>query len=160
MMFAATCPIIVNGFHTIFSYYGTYHRLRDGRVRYGKPRDVFANIWKGTKEYFQKVDPAKIPQAEKNPKMKMALVFRWYLGSSSRWAVQGDLSRKFDMQIWCGQAMGAFNLWVKGTALEKAENRRVGEIANLLLNSCAYHYMKNLLIRVGADSEDFAQDIL
>ena len=123
-------------------------------------KDSFDSIWKGTKEYFSRVDPSKIPQAEKNPKMKMALVFRWYLGSSSRWAVQGNLDRKFDMQIWCGQSMGAFNLWVKGTPLEKAENRHVGEVANLLLGSCAYHYMKNLLIRMGADPENFRGDIL
>lgn len=123
-------------------------------------RDTFDNIWEGTKAYFSRVDPSKIPQAEKNPKMKMALVFRWYLGSSSRWAVQGDPSRKFDMQIWCGQSMGAFNLWVKGTPLEKAENRHVGEVAGLLLNSCAYHYMKNLLIRMGAAPESFCEDIL
>ena len=123
-------------------------------------RDSFRNIWAGTKEYFSRVDPAKIPQAEKNPKLKMALVFRWYLGNSSRWAVQGSADRKFDMQIWCGQSMGAFNLWVKGTPLEKAENRHVGEIAKLLLNSCAYHYMKNLLIRMGASPENFQADVL
>lgn len=123
-------------------------------------KDSFENIWKGTKEYFSRVDPSKIPQAEKNPKMKMALVFRWYLGSSSRWAVQGDPDRKFDMQIWCGQSMGAFNLWVKGTPMEKAENRHAGEVANLLLDSCAYHYMKNLLIRMGAAPESFREDIL
>ena len=123
-------------------------------------KDSFDNIWKGTKEYFSRVDPSKIPQAEKNPKLKMALVFRWYLGNSSRWAVQGDPNRKFDMQIWCGQSMGAFNLWVKGTPLEKAENRHVGEVANLLLNSCAYHYMKNLLIRMGAAPDHFRGDIL
>ena len=123
-------------------------------------KDSFDSIWAGTKEYFSRVDPSKIPQAEKNPKMKMALVFRWYLGSSSRWAVQGDPNRKFDMQIWCGQSMGAFNLWVKGTPLEKAENRHVGEVAKLLLNSCAYHYMRNLLIRMGAAPENFGEDIL
>lgn len=123
-------------------------------------KDSFDNIWKGTRDYFSRVDPSKIPQAEKNPKLKMALVFRWYLGNSSRWAVQGDPNRKFDMQIWCGQSMGAFNLWVKGTPLEKAENRHVGEIANLLLNSCAYHYMKSLLIRMGAAPENFREDVL
>ena len=123
-------------------------------------KDSFDSIWAGTKEYFSRIDPSKIPQAEKNPKMKMALVFRWYLGSSSRWAVQGNLDRKFDMQIWCGQAMGAFNLWVKGTPLEKAENRHVGEVAKLLLDSCAYHYMRNLLIRMGAVPEFFREDIL
>lgn len=123
-------------------------------------RDSFDNIWAGTKDYFSRVDPSKIPQAEKNPKLKMALVFRWYLGNSSRWAVQGDPNRKFDMQIWCGQSMGAFNLWVKGTPLEKAENRHVGEVATLLLNSCAYQYMKNLLIRVGVLSGVFQEDVL
>ena len=123
-------------------------------------KDSFESIWQGTKDYFAKVDPAKIPQAERNPKMKMALVFRWYLGSSSRWAVQGDPDRKFDMQIWCGQAMGAFNLWVKGTPLERAENRHVGEIAKLLMHSCAYHYMRNLLIRMGASDELFGSDVL
>ena len=123
-------------------------------------RDTFANIWDGTKAYFSRVDPAKIPQAEKNPKLKMALVFRWYLGNSSRWAVQGNPERKFDMQIWCGQSMGAFNLWVKGTPMEKAENRHVDEIAQLLLHSCAYHSMKNLLIRMGASPDCFRQDIL
>ena len=123
-------------------------------------RDSFENIWSGTKEYFTRVDPDKIPQAEKNPKLKMALVFRWYLGNSSRWAVQGNSDRKFDMQIWCGQSMGAFNLWVKGTPLEQAEKRHVGEVANLLLSSCAYHYMKNLLIRMGVSPEQFREDIL
>ena len=123
-------------------------------------RDSFDNIWAGTKDYFSRVDPSKIPQAEKNPKLKMALVFRWYLGNSSRWAVQGDPNRKFDMQIWCGQSMGALNLWVKGTPLEKAENRHVGEVATLLLNSCAYQYMKNLLIRVGVLSGVFQEDVL
>ena len=123
-------------------------------------RDSFQNIWNGTKEYFSRVDPAKIPQAEKNPKLKMALVFRWYLGNSSRWAVQGNPDRKFDMQIWCGQSMGAFNLWVRGTALEQAENRHVGKVADLLLRSCAYHYTKNLLIRMGVSPATFKEDIL
>ena len=90
----------------------------------------------------------------------MALVFRWYLGNSSRWAVQGNPDRKFDMQIWCGQAMGAFNLWVKGTPMEQVENRHVDAVAELLMKSCAYHYMKTLLIRLGVSTEAFQEDIL
>ena len=150
----------------LYEYYVKYPGFQDipaadrDRIEKKILKDSFENIWKGTREYFLRVDPSKVPQAEKNPKMKMALVFRWYLGSSSRWAVQGDMSRKFDMQIWCGQSMGAFNLWVKGTPLEKAENRHVGEIAMLLLKSCAYHYMKNLLVRMGAAPESFREDIL
>ena len=150
----------------LYEYYVKYPSFQDipaaDRERIEKKilKDSFENIWKGTREYFLRADPSKVPQAENNPKMKMALVFRWYLGSSSRWAVQGDMSRKFDMQIWCGQAMGAFNLWVKGTPMEKAENRHVGEVALLLLKSCAYHQMKNLLTRMGADPSRFRDDIL
>ena len=44
--------------------------------------------------------------------------------------------------------------------MEKAENRHVGEIANLLPNCWAYHYMKNLLIRMGVSPDTFKQDIL
>lgn len=150
----------------LYEYYVKYASFADipaadrERIETKMLKDSFGNIWKETKDYFSRVDPAKVPQAEKNPKMKMALVFRWYLGNSSRWAVQGNPDRKFDMQIWCGQAMGAFNLWVKGTPLEKAENRHVGEIAEVLMNSCAYHSMKNLLIRMGAAPELFREDIL
>ncbi|MBI5896644.1 MAG: hypothetical protein HZB24_11795 [Desulfobacterales bacterium] len=63
----------------------------------------------------------------------MALVFRSYLGQSSRWAKIGDPNRKMDYQIWCGPAMGAFNAWVKGTFLEKTENRLVATIGLNLL---------------------------
>ena len=150
----------------LYEYYVKYPSFQDipaadrDRIEKKILKDSFENIWKGTREYFLRVDPSKVPQAEKNPKMKMALVFRWYLGSSSRWAVQGDMSRKFDMQIWCGQSMGAFNLWVKGTPMEKPENRHVDRVAMLLLKSCAYHYMKNLLLRMGAAPDCFAEDIL
>jgi len=123
-------------------------------------KDSFDNIWSGTKDYFTRVDPSKIMQAEKDPKLKMALVFRWYLGNSSRWAVAGDKSRQLDMQIWCGQAMGAFNLWVKGTSLEKPENRRVAFAAETLMHSCAYLYMKSMLTMFGAGSSAFAEDII
>nr|MBQ4319672.1 PfaD family polyunsaturated fatty acid/polyketide biosynthesis protein [Clostridia bacterium] len=122
-------------------------------------KDSFDNIWAGTKDYFSRVDPDKIPQAEKNPKLKMALVFRWYLGNSSRWAVKGEKSRQLDMQIWCGQSMGAFNLWVKGTPLENTENRKVAVVAETLINSCAYHYMKSMLKMFGADANLFSDDI-
>lgn len=150
----------------LYEYYVKYPSFEDipavDRERIEKKilKESFANIWKSTREYFAQVDPDKIPQAEKNPKLKMALVFRWYLGNSSRWAVNGEESRRFDMQIWCGQSMGAFNLWVKGTPMEQAKNRHVDAVAGLMLNSCAYHYMKNMLIRVGVGPEAFREDVL
>ena len=102
----------------------------------------FEDIWNDTKQYFEKINPSEIKKAEEKPKHKMALVFRWYLGNSSRWAVNGEKSRAFDMQIWCGQSMGAFNLWTKGTVFEKSENRKVADVAEYIMNQCAFSYMK------------------
>jgi hypothetical protein len=67
----------------------------------------------------------------------MALVFRWYLGLSSRWANAGEPTRQADYQIWCGPAMGAFNEWTRGSHFERAENRRVADVGRALLHGAA-----------------------
>jgi trans-AT polyketide synthase, acyltransferase and oxidoreductase domains len=96
-------------------------------------RQSFRDEWEQTKNYFAIHDPGQIQRAQKDPKHKMSLVFRSYLGQSSNWANSGNPSRKIDYQIWCGPAIGAFNQWVKGSFLEKPENRTtVGVAMNLL----------------------------
>jgi PfaD family protein len=90
-------------------------------------------VWTQTREFFLRRDPVQVPKAEADPKHKMALVFRWYLGQSSRWANAGVADRKLDYQVWCGPAMGAFNEWTKGTFLEQAGNRTVETVALNLL---------------------------
>ncbi len=97
-------------------------------------------IWQQTVEFFQQRDPSIIQRAENNPKRKMALIFRWYLGLSSRWANAGVKGREFDYQIWCGPAMGAFNDWTHGTALADYQNRKVVDVALQLLTGIAYQY--------------------
>jgi len=97
-------------------------------------RASLEEIWEQTKEFFIKRDPEQVTRAEKDPKHKMALVFRWYLGQSSRWANSGESTRVVDYQIWCGPAMGAFNEWVRGSFLEKPENRKAGIVALNLLH--------------------------
>ena len=67
----------------------------------------------------------------------MALVFRWYLGLSGQWAIDGVENRKSDYQIQCGPSMGAFNEWVRGSYLEKIENRHVVDIALNLMEGAA-----------------------
>ena len=68
----------------------------------------------------------------------MALVFRWYLGNSSRWANAGEQGRQVDYQVWCGPAMGAFNEWARGSALEAPAARQVALVAlNLLVGAAA-----------------------
>ena len=99
-------------------------------------RCSFDTEWERTKSFFSKRDPKQVERAEMEPKHKMALVFRSYLGQSSNWANTGNPDRRIDYQIWCGPAMGAFNQWVKGSFLEKVENRQVVTVAkNLLLGA-------------------------
>ncbi len=99
-------------------------------------QDSLDNIWAGTAEFFKQRDPSQLEKAAADPHHKMALIFRWYLGLSPRWAVAGEESRKVDYQVWCGPAMGAFNEWAKGSFFEKPENRKVVDVAmNLLYGS-------------------------
>jgi PfaD family protein len=100
-------------------------------------RAPLATIWEKTRAFWQQRDVAQVERAQRDPKHLMALVFRWYLGLSSRWANVGDPERKVDYQVWCGPAMGAFNEWTRGTDLERPENRRVAVVArNLLRGAC------------------------
>ena len=102
-------------------------------------------VWQQTQTYFTERDPGQIERAERDPKHKMALVFRWYLGQSSRWANSGDVSRRLDYQIWCGPAMGAFNEWTRGTFLEEPRNRQVLTVAyNLLYGAAVAQRLQNL----------------
>ena len=102
--------------------------------------------WQGTRDYFLRQDPRQVERAERDAKHKMALVFRSYLGLSSRWANAGDPERVLDYQVWCGPAMGAFNEWTKGSWLEKVENRRVAEVGLNLLYGAALQ-MRGLALR-------------
>jgi PfaD family protein len=98
------------------------------------------DIWRDTVAYFNERDPRQIERATENPKRKMALIFRWYLGLSSRWSNSGEKGREVDYQIWCGPAMGAFNSWAAGTYLQDPGNRRVAEVAEHLMRGAAYLY--------------------
>ncbi|MDH4205159.1 MAG: PfaD family polyunsaturated fatty acid/polyketide biosynthesis protein [Desulfobacteraceae bacterium] len=113
-------------------------------------RCSFQEEWEQTKAYFTRHDPKQIERAEKDPKHKMALVFRSYLGQSSNWANSGDPSRKIDYQIWCGPAMGAFNQWVKGSFLQPPENRNTVTVAMNLLYGAAVLTRVNWLKHQGA----------
>lgn len=96
-------------------------------------------VWEGTKAYWQQRDPGQVERAEADPRHKLALTFRWYLGMTSRWARAGDPDRKRDFQVWCGPAMGAFNDWARGTALEPLSARTVVRVADALMDGAATH---------------------
>ncbi|MEJ2037318.1 MAG: PfaD family polyunsaturated fatty acid/polyketide biosynthesis protein [Desulfosarcinaceae bacterium] len=110
-------------------------------IRAGIERDLlratFEQTWRKTRDYFLECDPGQVDRAEADPKHKMALVFRSYLGLSSIWAKTGAPERRMDYQIWCGPAMGAFNAWARGSFLQEADQRRTAEVAMNLLYGAA-----------------------
>lgn len=100
-------------------------------------RTSIPQTWEATRNFWLKRDPENERKADREPKHRMALIFRWYLGQASRWAIAGTEDRSMDYQVWCGPAMGAFNEWVKGSYLEAWENRRVVDVAANILRGCA-----------------------
>lgn len=101
-------------------------------------RSTLTEAWASTRAYFAVRDPAQVARAESDPKHRMALVFRSYLGQASRWANSGEVSRKGDYQIWCGPAIGAFNEWARGSFLEASDRRDVVTLGmNLLVGAAA-----------------------
>jgi PfaD family protein len=115
-------------------------------------RDFFKTTldqaWGATRDFFTTRDPSQITRAERDPKHKMALVFRSYLGQSSDWANRGEPSRKADYQVWCGPAMGAFNEWARGSFLEGCERRDVVTLGlNLIVGAAILTRVAGLRIQ-------------
>ena len=100
-------------------------------------RASFSEAWAATRSFWLSRDPAQVARAETDPKHLMALVFRSYLGLSSRWAIDGVTARSSDFQIWCGPAMGAFNSWVHMSFLSDPAQRTVVQVARNLLEGAA-----------------------
>jgi len=109
-------------------------------------RRPVADVWAECEAFFAARDPEQLDRARKDPRKKMALIFRWYLGLSSRWAIAGQADRRADVQVWCGPAIGAFNAWTADTFLAAPEQRKVAVVAaNLLAGASALIRARSLL---------------
>lgn len=127
--------------YEIYSHYNTWAEVpQSERDRLEKTifKRTYEEIWADTVKFFTERDPRQLERANRDPHQQMALVFRWYLGLSSRWSSSGEKGREMDYQIWCGPSMGSFNDWVRGTYLEQPANRRVVDVARHLLTGAAY----------------------
>lgn len=100
-------------------------------------RKPVAEVWAETQEFFRSRDPEQLERAARDGKYRMALVFRWYLGQSSRWANRGLADRAMDFQIWCGPAMAAFNDWARGSFLDDYRQRHAALVNLNLLYSAS-----------------------
>lgn len=123
-------------------------------------RQPLEKAWQDTVAYFNRRDPAQIARAEAQPRHKMALLFRSYLGQASHWATGGVADRKIDYQVWCGPAMPAFNDWVKGSCLEAVSNRRAALVALNLLYGAAVLQRLHVARLQGLDLGGRSQELL
>ena len=139
----------------LYDLYNTYNSIEEipaaERVKIEKQvfRKNLDSIWEETRLFFEGRDPGQIVNAENDPKKKMALIFRWYLGLASRWSNTGEKGREMDYQIWCGPCIGAFNAWVKNSYLEDVKNRKVADIAKHILRGAAFLYRIQMLNNQG-----------
>lgn len=135
----------------LYDLYVNYNSIEDipAEEREKLEKTIFRksldDIWQGTVEFFQQRDPEQIERAMQNPKRKMSLIFRWYLGLSSRWSNMGETGREMDYQIWAGPSLGAFNTWVKGSYLEAYTARKVVDVAENIMFGAAYLQRISLL---------------
>jgi trans-AT polyketide synthase, acyltransferase and oxidoreductase domains len=140
----------------LYELYRAYDRIEDipQKELESLEKTIFKasaeEIWQNTRSFFLQRDPEEVERAEKDPKHKMALMFRWYLGLSSRWANAGVEDRQVDYQVWCGPAMGAFNEWVKNTVLDAPQNRTVVSVALNIMYGAALVTRINMLRYQGA----------
>ena len=155
-------PLRARKLYDLYTRYSCYKDIPDDdrewieRDLFKKP---FEQEWKATRSFFTERDPRQIERARQNPKHRMALVFRSYLGQSSTWANSGEPSRQLDYQIWCGPAMGAFNEWTQGSFLEEVENRSIATVANNFLFGAAvinrFQHLRNQGAPLPAESGRF-----
>jgi len=143
-----------NKLYDIYKKYGSIEEIPEAE-KASLEKTIFkmslTEVWQKAEEFFTERDPRQIEKANKDPKHKMALIFRWYLGLSSRWANAGIKDRQVDYQIWCGPAMGAFNEWTRDTFLSTAENRNAVTVAMNILFGAAVLSRINGLLKQGVE---------
>jgi len=133
-------PARANRLFEIYRRYGSLEEIEPGLRTEIEERyfgRTFEDVWEETCRHFSVVDPRECEEAQRNPRKKMAMVFRWYFFHSNRLALEGARDRKVDFQIYCGAAMGALNRWLKGTRWASWRARHVDDLAHLLMDGAA-----------------------
>ncbi|MCP4023610.1 MAG: ACP S-malonyltransferase [Desulfobacteraceae bacterium] len=137
-------PARANKLYELYRHYNSLDEIDDDtrqQIENKYFKRSFDSIWEECKRFYPQ---AEIQRANNNPKQKMAFIFRWYFNHANLMALQGNEENRVDFQINCGPALGAFNQWVKGTNLEKWQNRHVDEIGEKLLSETCELLVKRL----------------
>ncbi|MET9760115.1 PfaD family polyunsaturated fatty acid/polyketide biosynthesis protein [Streptomyces sp. NPDC006372] len=129
-----------NKLYELYRRYGSLDGLDERTARtlqdswFGRS---FDDIWAEARAHALLTRPDAAVRADQNPRLRMAMVFRWWFIRTTRAALAGDQEGLTDFQIHCGPAMGAFNRFVAGTALEEWRNRHANRVADALMGGAA-----------------------
>jgi trans-AT polyketide synthase/acyltransferase/oxidoreductase domain-containing protein len=133
-------PARANRLHELWRQHRAWEEI-DAATRARIERDYFGrsfeSVYRETASHYAERSPREIEKAERDPRHKMALVFRWYFVHTMRLALQGAQEQRVNFQVHCGPALGAFNQWVKGTPLEPWRQRHVDAIADRIMEGAA-----------------------
>jgi trans-AT polyketide synthase/acyltransferase/oxidoreductase domain-containing protein len=133
-------PARANKLYQLYRQYGSLEEIDEKTRRTIQDkffRRSFDEVWEETRAFLAAHRPGELSRAERDPKHRMALVFRWYFVHTIRLALRGEAGRQVDYQVHCGPAMGAFNRWVAGTELADWRARHVDVIADQLMEAAA-----------------------
>lgn len=136
-------PARGNKLHALYSQYGSLDDLPEKtrslleRTYFRKPLD---EVWADVERRLRATGRAELAEhATRQPKQKMALVFRRYFGYSARIALEGRADDKVNYQVHTGPALGSFNQWVRDTPHASWRHRHVDEVGRNLLVAAATH---------------------
>lgn len=123
----------------LFELYRTYDSIDDLPPQIRKQVEEWFgcsldDAWRDCLDFW---NDDEIARAEAAPKHRMALIFRWYFGYTTRLALAGDRKNQVNFQVHCGPALGAFNAWVAGTKMADWRSRHVDTNAVLLMRGAA-----------------------
>ncbi|WP_439657533.1 ACP S-malonyltransferase [Lentzea sp. HUAS TT2] len=132
-----------NKLHALYHHYGSLDELPDKtrtqleRTYFRKPLE---EVWADVVARLRATGRAELADhAARQPKQKMALVFRRYFGYSARIALEGRTDDKVNYQVHTGPAMGSFNQWVRDSPHASWRHRHVDEVGLMLLDAAAAH---------------------
>jgi trans-AT polyketide synthase/acyltransferase/oxidoreductase domain-containing protein len=134
-------PARANRLYALYKSYDSWEEIPE-RIRRQIQDTYFKRsvdeVWREICERLKKTGrTSEIERAERSSKRRMALIFRWYYGYSSRLSFQ-DAERDWaNVQVHTGPALGAFNQWVRGTSMESWVNRHPDRIALELMRSAS-----------------------
>ncbi|MFD2168928.1 ACP S-malonyltransferase [Tumebacillus lipolyticus] len=130
-------PARAKKLYDLYSLHNSWQEI-DEKTKAQLQEKYFQRSFAAAYEAAKALLPDKeLQNAERFPKAKLAVVFKWYLERAQRLAIEGRSEQKVDYQVYCGPALGAFNQWVKGTRLENWRNRHVDDLALRILQGAS-----------------------